>query len=107
MMPIDLADKMVTEHWSDPKASMVDLKNKTMQVCIDMLKHHDVDWGDIRTGRGQSAYLARQHICAFVYLVLIKRMSEVEMSEWLGIKRTTFRYSRVAFFEKHSEPIPA
>tara|TARA_R100000458_G_scaffold57648_1_gene64134 strand:- start:54 stop:374 length:321 start_codon:yes stop_codon:yes gene_type:complete len=105
-MPVELADLIVKEHWTDSKRNIRDLKGKVMAECHKLIDQHDVDWGDIRTGRGEKAYNARQHMCAFVYLVLFDRMSEVEMSEWLGIKRTTFRYSRVAFFEKNSEPIP-
>ena len=107
MMPIEMADNLVKDHWSDPKASVVELKKKVMQVCLDIIKERGVDWDDVRKSRHTHAFEARQHICAFAYQVLISRMSEGEISEWLGIKRTTFRYSRVVFFEKQSEQIPA
>lgn len=106
-MPIEMADNLVSDHWSDPKASIVDLKKKVMQVCLEILHESSQDWDDVRSSRGREAYEVRQKICAFVYLVLLPRMSEVEMSDWIGIKRTTFRYSRVAYFEKHREQIPA
>ncbi len=106
-MPIDLADKIVKEHWTDPNSDVGVLRQKVWNACEEILNEKNVAWDDLQKSRTQEAIKARQHVCGFIYLVLRDRMSEVEMAKWVGMGRTTFRYNRVSFFEKHREQIPA
>ena len=45
----------------------------------------------------------RRRICNFSYLVLIRWMSEVEISEFLGFTRTGYMASRRAFVDQYKE----
>ena len=45
----------------------------------------------------------RRRICNFSYLVLIRWMSEVEISQFLGFTRTGYMASRRAFVDQYKE----
>ena len=66
-----------------------------------VLDEKDVTFDEFRRGRRKAAQQARQHVCGLVWLVMNPWMSEVDMARWLDIKRTTFRYHRVAYFKEN------
>ena len=94
-MPID-AELAPTEWTSLDRGNA---KRIVLMVCKQILQDEGLDWeiirGDYKNGH---AVAVRRRICAFSWEVLSDFMSEVEISEFLGIKRTGFRASRLAYW---------
>lgn len=97
------AGRLKAYHWSNENSTVSQLKGKCLEGCKEILNEHDVTWDEIRYDRDYKTSKAKQHVCAFIHLALLSVMSEVEMSELTGIKRTSFRYCRIAFFEKNKD----
>ena len=97
------AEGITSDHWTNPNSTVSQLKAKCLEGCVEILNKHDRTWDEVRTDRDEGTRAAKQHVCAFVYLVLQHVMSEVEMSAMTGIKRSCFRYCRIAHFEKNGE----
>jgi len=91
---------LTTEHWTDPDATTGQLKQKVLAGCGDILEASDISWDEIRTCRTHNVTAAKRHVCAFIFSVLEPHMSEVEMAEWIGITRSTFRTARVSYFKR-------
>tara|TARA_R100000458_G_scaffold51154_2_gene51774 strand:+ start:375 stop:650 length:276 start_codon:yes stop_codon:yes gene_type:complete len=81
-------------------------EKKNVQIMIsDMLKEMGLTWGDLidTERRGARYILARERACTMAFEYLIPWMSEVKISEWLGISRSTFVSARVRWDQKNRE----
>ncbi len=92
-------------YWSDPAMTVDDLKQRVLAACGDILDEHDIDWSDFRTSRAWCTRDARKRICAITWVVLKPWMSEHDIAEFLGIKRSRMRSAALQFFEDQREQI--
>ena len=103
---VNKSNEINTGHLEDEKSSVAAVKGKCFAECKEILDGYDVTWDELRTDRDRKTVLAKQHVCAFIFLCLEHVMSEVEMSNLTGIKRTCFRDCRKKYLERNSEQKP-
>lgn len=94
-MPID-TELAPTEWTSLDKGNA---KRIVLTVCKQILQDEGLDWETIRGDyKNRHVLGVRRRICAFAWEVLCDFMSEGEVSDLLGMKRTGFRAARLAYW---------
>lgn len=99
------AEALKKLYWTDPAITVDTLKQRLLAACQDILDSNDMDWGDFRTSRTWDTREPRKRICATAWLVLKPWMSEHDIAEFLGIKRSRMRSSALQFFKDQREQI--
>ena len=84
----------MTVSLSNPNLTAGQRRNLLMVQIREILDNEDLGFDEFRTSRTWKAKTLRQRICGLIFVVLEPYMSEVEMADWIGLKRTTFYYCR-------------
>jgi len=94
-MPIDT--ELAPTEWTSLDKGHA--KRIVLMVCKQVLEENGLDWDEIRgQNKKRETVLVRRRICAFSWEVLSDFMSEGEIANHLGLTRTGYRESRLAYW---------
>ena len=84
--------------------SLAEAKKEVRSALFGMLKGTGYTYGEITNTKHHGVRLElRRRMCFLSYFVLIPWMSEVEIADFIGMKRTSFMACRRAYIEDIKE----